>query len=60
MVTAHGDLDDVISAHTTGLALGIIMKPWTREVIEHWVQQSLRLASMQKSVDDIKRRLGDK
>ena len=60
MLTAHADLDDVIQAHTSGLALGIVIKPWTREVIEKWVQQALRLASMQRSVLDMKTNLKDK
>jgi DNA-binding NtrC family response regulator len=60
MLTAHGDLDEVRRAHQSGLTLGVIMKPWNKETILRWVDNTLRLASMKRSIGDMKDALKDK
>jgi CheY-like chemotaxis protein len=37
LVTAYPDNADVVAAHTGGLVLAIIEKPWTREKVLEWV-----------------------
>jgi response regulator RpfG family c-di-GMP phosphodiesterase len=54
MVTAHADLPDVKQAYAAGLARGIIMKPWDRDGILRWVETIRRLASLKRSVSDMK------
>jgi response regulator RpfG family c-di-GMP phosphodiesterase len=54
MVTAHADLPDVKQAYAAGLARGIIMKPWDREGILRWVENTRRLASLKRSITDMK------
>lgn len=60
MLTAHGDLDEVRNAVQDGLTLGVIMKPWNKETILRWVDNTLRLQSMKRSVGDMKDALKDK
>ena len=60
MVTAHADLGEVKQAYAMGLARGIILKPWDRETILRWVENSRKFASLKKSVSTMKTQIEKK
>ena len=59
LITAHQDLNDVLLARDSGLAAGIVPKPWTREHILRWIDNLTRLSAMRVAVaqlrNDVKR-----
>ncbi len=48
MLTAHGDLDEVVRAEEDGLMLGVITKPWNKDTILRWVEKTLKLPATTK------------
>ena len=54
MLTAHGDLDEVKNAHATGLAVAVILKPWSKSQIEEWVLRLHKVSLMRQAVDGMK------
>ena len=49
-LTAHAELPEVQAAGRENGVVAIILKPWERADIERWVEQSLRIASMKRSI----------
>ena len=42
MVTAHAELAEVREAFENGLSTAVVMKPWRREELLHWIQQAAK------------------
>jgi DNA-binding NtrC family response regulator len=57
LVTAHADLAEVREANARGLAQGVIMKPWDRVAVLRWVQNGKRMASLRRSVGDLRAKM---
>lgn len=58
VLTAHADLPEVAAASSSGLAVAVLMKPWTREEIAQAVKRALQLVAMRRAVERMKSRLG--
>jgi DNA-binding NtrC family response regulator len=54
MLTAFGDLPEVMAAHTSGLSAAIIMKPWKKDDIQRWVNHFAKMTSMRRAVSTLK------
>jgi CheY-like chemotaxis protein len=49
-LTAYAELEEVKAAARKYGVVAIIMKPWERADVEHWVDHSIRIARMKRSV----------
>lgn len=49
-LTAHADLAEVQEAGRQHGVVAIVMKPWEREDVERWVDQSVRIARMKRGI----------
>jgi CheY-like chemotaxis protein len=57
IVTAHEDLGEVRQAQSSGLAAGVVPKPWTREHILRWIDTLTRLSAMRVAVAGLRENL---
>ena len=51
-LTAYAELDEVKAASRKYGVAAVIMKPWERADVERWVDHSIRIARMKRSVVD--------
>jgi response regulator RpfG family c-di-GMP phosphodiesterase len=49
-LTAYAELDEVKAASRRYGVVAVIMKPWEREVVERWVNHSIQIAAMKRSL----------
>jgi len=42
MVTAHAELPEVRESAETGVSAAVVMKPWRKEELLHWIRQAAR------------------
>jgi two-component system, NtrC family, nitrogen regulation response regulator GlnG len=55
ILTAHADLAEVQAAGRQHGVVAVVMKPWERADLERWVDQSVRIARMKRSIARIRK-----
>jgi CheY-like chemotaxis protein len=43
MVTAHAELPEVRDSAATGVSMAVVMKPWRKEELLHWIRQAAKM-----------------
>jgi CheY-like chemotaxis protein len=43
MVTAHAELPEVRQSADAGVSMAVVMKPWRKEELLHWIRQAARM-----------------
>jgi CheY-like chemotaxis protein len=50
ILTGHGDLPELRAAQASGVVVTVLPKPYDRAGVLHWVQQTLRVTRMRRSI----------
>jgi two-component system, sensor histidine kinase and response regulator len=53
MVTAHAELAEVREASASGIPVAVIMKPWRKEELLHWIRHAAKIASPRSAEVDL-------
>ena len=51
MVTAHAELPEVREAFETGVSTAVVMKPWRKEELLHWIHHAAKMRRPQPERD---------